>query len=81
MVLTSSAAVCFRIYRICWELGVCFKFFKKPLKYSRPSSIKCYKQYGYEWDIGHFEGARRPDVNCFRSISFGQSQSEGALFH
>ncbi|XP_031265482.1 rhodanese-like domain-containing protein 8, chloroplastic [Pistacia vera] len=31
---------------------------------------------GYEWDIGHFEGARRPDVDCFRSISFGQSQSE-----
>ncbi|KAM2231996.1 hypothetical protein ACFX1S_016185 [Malus domestica] len=31
---------------------------------------------GYEWDIGHFEGARRPDVDCFRSTSFGLSQPE-----
>ncbi|XP_044477662.1 rhodanese-like domain-containing protein 8, chloroplastic isoform X2 [Mangifera indica] len=31
---------------------------------------------GYEWDIGHFDGAKRPDVDCFRSTSFGQSQSE-----
>ncbi|KAJ0106626.1 hypothetical protein Patl1_19455 [Pistacia atlantica] len=42
-----------------------------------PVSLKCC----YEWDIGHFEGARRPDVDCFRSTSFGQSQSEGALFY
>ncbi|KAH9780870.1 Rhodanese-like domain-containing protein 8 [Citrus sinensis] len=31
---------------------------------------------GYEWDIGHFHGARRPDVDCFRSTSFGLSQRE-----
>lgn len=31
---------------------------------------------GYEWDIGHFHGAQRPDVDCFRSTSFGTSQSE-----
>ncbi|XP_048330457.1 rhodanese-like domain-containing protein 8, chloroplastic isoform X1 [Ziziphus jujuba] len=31
---------------------------------------------GYEWDIGHFHGAQRPDVDCFRSTSFGQSQTE-----
>lgn len=31
---------------------------------------------GYEWDIGHFHGAQRPDVDCFRSTSFGISQSE-----
>ncbi|KAF5733977.1 rhodanese-like domain-containing protein 8 chloroplastic isoform X1 [Tripterygium wilfordii] len=31
---------------------------------------------GYEWDIGHFEGARRPDVDCFRSTSFGLSPEE-----
>ncbi|KAI4347349.1 hypothetical protein L6164_008165 [Bauhinia variegata] len=31
---------------------------------------------GYEWDIGHFHGARRPNVDCFRSTSFGLSQEE-----
>ncbi|KAL5540475.1 hypothetical protein UlMin_043943 [Ulmus minor] len=31
---------------------------------------------GYEWDIGHFHGAKRPDVDCFRSTSFGLSQPE-----
>ncbi|KAM5570268.1 rhodanese-like domain-containing protein 8, chloroplastic [Rosa sericea] len=31
---------------------------------------------GYEWDIGHFSGARRPDVDCFRSTSFGLCQQE-----
>ncbi|KAG5522475.1 hypothetical protein RHGRI_034600 [Rhododendron griersonianum] len=31
---------------------------------------------GYEWDIGHFHGAQRPDVDCFRSTSFGISESE-----
>ncbi|XP_078440686.1 rhodanese/Cell cycle control phosphatase superfamily protein [Wolffia australiana] len=30
---------------------------------------------GYEWDIGHFRGAQRPDVDCFRSTTFGQSES------
>ncbi|CAM0144570.1 unnamed protein product [Urochloa decumbens] len=27
----------------------------------------------YEWDVGHFEGALRPNVDCFRSTSFGLS--------
>ncbi|XP_057967011.1 rhodanese-like domain-containing protein 8, chloroplastic isoform X2 [Malania oleifera] len=31
---------------------------------------------GYEWDIGHFQGAQRPDVECFRSTSFGLSESQ-----
>ncbi|KAI3783720.1 hypothetical protein L1987_42806 [Smallanthus sonchifolius] len=31
---------------------------------------------GYEWDIGHFHGAQRPNVDCFRSTSFGLSESE-----
>ncbi|XP_042500834.1 rhodanese-like domain-containing protein 8, chloroplastic [Macadamia integrifolia] len=31
---------------------------------------------GYEWDIGHFQGAQRPDVDSFRSTSFGRSKSE-----
>ncbi|KAI4986986.1 hypothetical protein ZWY2020_019616 [Hordeum vulgare] len=30
----------------------------------------------YEWDIGHFEGAKRPNVDCFRSTSFGLSEQE-----
>lgn len=31
---------------------------------------------GYEWDIGHFDKTTRPDVDCFRSTSFGLSKSE-----
>ncbi|CAI9113321.1 OLC1v1013898C1 [Oldenlandia corymbosa var. corymbosa] len=31
---------------------------------------------GYEWDVGHFHGAQRPDVDCFRSTSFGSSESQ-----
>ncbi|PWA96292.1 rhodanese/Cell cycle control phosphatase superfamily protein [Artemisia annua] len=31
---------------------------------------------GYEWDIGHFRGAQRPNVDCFRSTTFGLSESE-----
>ncbi|KAI5674924.1 hypothetical protein M9H77_05874 [Catharanthus roseus] len=31
---------------------------------------------GYEWDVGHFKGAQRPEVDCFRSTSFGLSESE-----
>ncbi|XP_030454816.1 rhodanese-like domain-containing protein 8, chloroplastic isoform X2 [Syzygium oleosum] len=31
---------------------------------------------GYEWDIGHFRGAQRPEVDCFRSTSFGLSETE-----
>ncbi|MCO5606785.1 hypothetical protein L7F22_060975 [Adiantum nelumboides] len=26
---------------------------------------------GYEWDIGHFKGAQRPSVDCFKSTEFG----------
>ncbi|KAI8528584.1 hypothetical protein RHMOL_Rhmol12G0159300 [Rhododendron molle] len=33
---------------------------------------------GYEWDIGHFHGAQRPDVDCFRSTSFGISEVNGS---
>ncbi|KAK4567376.1 hypothetical protein RGQ29_003252 [Quercus rubra] len=32
--------------------------------------------FGYEWDIGHFQGARRPYVDCFRSTSFGLTETE-----
>ncbi|KAL6909322.1 hypothetical protein ACP4OV_001603 [Aristida adscensionis] len=28
----------------------------------------------YEWDIGHFQGAQRPNVDCFRSTCFGLSE-------
>ncbi|XP_027920633.1 rhodanese-like domain-containing protein 8, chloroplastic isoform X3 [Vigna unguiculata] len=31
---------------------------------------------GYEWDVGHFRGAQRPSVDCFRNTSFGLSQEE-----
>ncbi|KAJ6799564.1 rhodanese-like domain-containing protein 8, chloroplastic isoform X1 [Iris pallida] len=31
---------------------------------------------GYEWDIGHFQGAHRPNVDCFRGTSFGFSAEE-----
>uniref|UniRef100_A0A7C9AC14 Rhodanese domain-containing protein n=1 Tax=Opuntia streptacantha TaxID=393608 RepID=A0A7C9AC14_OPUST len=31
---------------------------------------------GYEWDIGHFRGAQRPEVECFQSTSFGLSDLE-----
>ncbi|KAJ9145741.1 hypothetical protein P3X46_028087 [Hevea brasiliensis] len=31
---------------------------------------------GYEWDIGHFVGAQRPDTDCFRSTSCGLSNRE-----
>ncbi|KAJ9546067.1 hypothetical protein OSB04_025774 [Centaurea solstitialis] len=34
---------------------------------------------GYEWDIGHFIGAQRPNVDCFRSTTFGLSQSEDVV--
>ncbi|KAJ0257265.1 Rhodanese-like domain-containing protein 8 [Hirschfeldia incana] len=33
---------------------------------------------GYEWDVGHFRGARRPEVDCFRNTSFGLSDEEEA---
>lgn len=36
---------------------------------------RCYCS-GYEWDIGHFRGVRRPSVDCFRNTSFGLSQEE-----
>nr|AFK48977.1 unknown [Lotus japonicus] len=31
---------------------------------------------GYEWDIGHFCGAQRPNVDCFRSTSFGLTKEQ-----
>ncbi|KAH9606189.1 hypothetical protein KSS87_008483 [Heliosperma pusillum] len=31
---------------------------------------------GYEWDIGHFDGAQRPEVDSFKSTSFGLSDVE-----
>ncbi|MCL7037266.1 hypothetical protein MKW94_026946 [Papaver nudicaule] len=31
---------------------------------------------GYEWDIGHFDGAKRPEVDSFRTTSFGLSESD-----
>ncbi|WCJ34755.1 tRNA uridine(34) hydroxylase [Euphorbia peplus] len=34
---------------------------------------------GYEWDIGHFVGAQRPDTDCFRSTSCGLSQKEEVI--
>ncbi|KAL3835299.1 hypothetical protein ACJIZ3_010035 [Penstemon smallii] len=36
------------------------------------------RSLGYEWDVGHFQGAQRPDVDCFRSTSFGLSESEAS---
>eukprot|EP00897_Mesotaenium_endlicherianum_P008713 jgi/Mesen1/7870/ME000042S07313 len=32
---------------------------------------------GYEWDVGHFQGAARPEVNNFRNTDFGMSSAEG----
>ncbi|KAL1224068.1 Rhodanese-like domain-containing protein 8 [Cardamine amara subsp. amara] len=34
---------------------------------------------GYEWDVGHFRGARRPEVDCFRNTSFGLSDEKEAV--
>ncbi|XP_024007847.1 rhodanese-like domain-containing protein 8, chloroplastic isoform X2 [Eutrema salsugineum] len=33
---------------------------------------------GYEWDVGHFRGARRPEVDCFRNTSFGLADEKEA---
>ncbi|XP_049398500.1 rhodanese-like domain-containing protein 8, chloroplastic [Solanum stenotomum] len=41
-----------------------------------PSFILLDVRNRYEWDVGHFQGAQRPDVDCFRATSFGQSESE-----
>ncbi|XP_055800813.1 rhodanese-like domain-containing protein 8, chloroplastic isoform X2 [Solanum dulcamara] len=41
-----------------------------------PSCVLLDVRNGYEWDVGHFQGAQRPDVDCFRATSFGQSESE-----
>ncbi|XP_059297509.1 rhodanese-like domain-containing protein 8, chloroplastic isoform X1 [Lycium ferocissimum] len=43
---------------------------------SNPSGILLDVRNGYEWDVGHFQGAQRPDVDCFRATSFGKSESE-----
>ncbi|WOL16864.1 rhodanese-like domain-containing protein 8, chloroplastic isoform X1 [Canna indica] len=48
---------------------------------SQASDRKCILldvRNGYEWDIGHFQGAQRPNVDCFRSTSFGFSEQEEA---
>ncbi|CAK8579805.1 unnamed protein product [Lathyrus sativus] len=44
--------------------------------YSNRNNIILDVRNGYEWDIGHFRGAQRPNVDCFRSTSFGLSQEE-----
>ncbi|CAM6080168.1 unnamed protein product [Sphagnum tenellum] len=31
---------------------------------------------GYEWDVGHFRGAQRPNVDCFKSTEFGLSEEK-----
>ncbi|KAG6557395.1 hypothetical protein Mapa_000664 [Marchantia paleacea] len=33
---------------------------------------------GYEWDVGHFKGAQRPNVDCFKSTAFGLVEEEDA---
>ncbi|XP_019095075.1 PREDICTED: rhodanese-like domain-containing protein 8, chloroplastic isoform X3 [Camelina sativa] len=33
---------------------------------------------GFEWDVGHFRGAPRPEVDCFRNTSFGLSDEKEA---
>ncbi|KAG5014879.1 hypothetical protein JHK85_021015 [Glycine max] len=38
--------------------------------------FSCGDGRSYEWDIGHFHGAQRPSVDCFRNTSFGLSQEE-----
>ncbi len=35
---------------------------------------------GYEWDVGHFRGAQRPNVDCFKSTEFGLSEEKVGLF-
>ncbi|XP_058732365.1 rhodanese-like domain-containing protein 8, chloroplastic isoform X2 [Vicia villosa] len=42
--------------------------------YTNRNNIILDVRNGYEWDIGHFRGAQRPNVDCFRSTSFGLSQ-------
>ncbi|CAH2037084.1 unnamed protein product [Thlaspi arvense] len=40
--------------------------------------VQCFVIYCYEWDVGHFRGARRPEVDCFRNTSFGLSDEKEA---
>ncbi|MED6197380.1 Rhodanese-like domain-containing protein 8, chloroplastic [Stylosanthes scabra] len=47
-----------------------------PKEYPKRNYILLDVRNGYEWDIGHFSGAQRPNVDCFRSTSFGMSQQE-----
>ena len=35
----------------------------------------CTNGAGYEWDVGHFEGSARPEVECFKSTEFGLSDT------
>jgi hypothetical protein len=39
------------------------------------NDVNCYHA-GYEWDVGHFIGAQRPDVDCFKSTEFGLAEEE-----
>ncbi|KVI07468.1 Rhodanese-like domain-containing protein [Cynara cardunculus var. scolymus] len=47
-----------------------------PTKGVVTSNMSLFLLPGYEWDIGHFIGAQRPNVDCFRSTTFGLSGSE-----
>ncbi|CAO2823282.1 unnamed protein product [Amaranthus hypochondriacus] len=44
----------------------------------RKSCILLDVRNGYEWDVGHFQGAQRPEVDCFRTTSFGLSDLQVA---
>ncbi|KAL0927235.1 hypothetical protein M5K25_001398 [Dendrobium thyrsiflorum] len=35
---------------------------------------------GYEWDVGHFQGAERPEVDSFRHTSVGLASEETVAF-
>ncbi|XP_021604962.1 rhodanese-like domain-containing protein 8, chloroplastic isoform X3 [Manihot esculenta] len=48
--------------------GVCYASWR--------SCCKACGKAGYEWDVGHFIGARRPDTDCFRSTSCGLTNRE-----
>ncbi|EOA36436.1 hypothetical protein CARUB_v10010974mg [Capsella rubella] len=45
---------------------------------SRRTCILLDVRNGYEWDVGHFRGAPRPEVDCFRNTSFGLSDEKEA---
>ncbi|KAJ0974333.1 hypothetical protein J5N97_016298 [Dioscorea zingiberensis] len=53
-------------------------FSKEDATFSGQKSLLLDVRNGYEWDIGHFQGAERPNVDSFRSTSFGLSEQEVA---